>query len=210
MCCRHDGRRFDESDECATEEIIESNASGGSTRPRMLCSCKRLGLVAVLRFQLMPSTNGLDALSGAGLPSYTLGHFLWALPVALLLLLFVTIAFALDRRALYTHTTHPAFPHWLKPRAFDLREEFLFNVRLRSSILRIFHVHAGHTPYTRVQLLHVLATSVALNAAFISLYAPAHQPTLISLATSTPSQHRSLPAPPKQSPITLRLTDNHL
>jgi hypothetical protein len=57
-----------------------------------------------------------------------------------------------------------------RPRTFSLAEEWLVHVRTRSSVLRILHVYPSHTPYTRVQLLHVLLTSLYLNLLFIALF----------------------------------------
>ena len=85
------------------------------------------------------------------------------LVLGLLLILGLAYAAALDRRTAYLDVASPRVPQWMRPAPFDLRREFLTNLRLRTSVLRIMHVYPSHTLYTRAQLLHVLATGLALN-----------------------------------------------
>jgi hypothetical protein len=86
--------------------------------------------------------------------------------------LLMLVAIGLDRRTLYVDTAEA--PRWLHPLAHDehysLVRELLIATRTRTSVLRIFHVVVGHVAYTRAQLTHVLATSIAVNALLVGLF----------------------------------------
>lgn len=54
---------------------------------------------------------------------------------------------------------------------------------MRTAVLRIFHVHVGHVAYTRVQLLHVLVTSLSVDAFLVSLFSGREAETCNTLAS---------------------------
>ena len=70
-----------------------------------------------------------------------------------------------DWATLYSTT----LPSWLSPPRgrFWFCGQFLFNLRTRQAMLRVVHVMPDHTPYSRLQLLHLLTT--ALVATFVSV-----------------------------------------
>ena len=145
----------------------EPDASGTS----LVCSCSSLGIVAVVGFRMSPATN----LGPHGMPPL---DTLFAeaarmqLPIVAILIyaLLLLLASALDARTLYVHVSHDALPDWLRPRPFTFGGEFLFNLRTRTTVLRVANVHNGHTVYTRAQLFHVLATTLMSSALSVSLF----------------------------------------
>jgi hypothetical protein len=72
-----------------------------------------------------------------------------------------------DWKTPYIDQCDGALPRWLRPHAYSIGGELLVNARLRSCVLRIYHVYIGHTVYTRAQVLHVLVESVAVNALLV-------------------------------------------
>ena len=139
---------------CATEHEIGSS--------RLVCTCaRRTGTIAVVKFRIQPATN-LLALSYA-MPEVR-QQWLWAYGAALAgYTLLMVVALHWDTRTQYIAADHPSVPEWLRPRPTSLFSELLVTVRLRTSLVRIWYVYAGHTLYTRTQLLHVLACSLAFS-----------------------------------------------
>jgi hypothetical protein len=141
--------------------------------------CTLYGLqVAVLGFYVTPATNGI----GASIDGLQLHHWLALhlseyalLPLRAAFLLTYPLAMLLatyfDATTLYVDGV--AAPAWACPRPHDeysLVNELLVATRLRTGVMRIFHVVVGHVPYTRAQLTHVLATSIAVNALLVGLF----------------------------------------
>lgn len=89
----------------------------------------------------------------------------------------MSLAVLLDRRTLYLDVAHPELPDWMRPRFFSLSHEFLVYLRLRSSLLRVWFVYPGHSVYTHAQGLHVLFTTVAVNAFVVALFLGRDQET---------------------------------
>ena len=110
----------------------------------LVCDCKRLGIVAVLAFRIVPTTNVNVLGSMLQAPAFLVGLFAanTLLPIAALTLLLL-LAAAQDRHTLYLSIDHPSLPEWLRPRPFSISQELLKTVRVRTTVLRIFHVYRG-------------------------------------------------------------------
>ena len=148
-------------DACATSTIVQVDGSATTVN----CSCTEVDYVAALRFRLTPSAN---------IDLYTLGlrvpSLLRTMPLAwlappLAYLLLVAWALYADWATLYS----TSLPHWLAPPRgrFWFCGQFLFHLRTRQAMLRVYHVMPDHTPYSRLQLLHLLST--ALTATFVAV-----------------------------------------
>ena len=104
----------------------------------------------------------------------------WRTPLACTIILVVYLACALlahrgDMRTLYTR----APPRWwlAAPVRFPLFKELLLYLRIYTSVLRVWYVAPGYTVYTRLQMLHCLATNLVTNAAGVLLFLGSDQCT---------------------------------
>ena len=104
----------------------------------------------------------------------------WRTPLACTIILVVYLACALlahrgDMRTLYTR----APPRWwlASPVRFPLVKELLLYLRIYTSVLRVWYVAPGYTVYTRLQMLHCLATNLVTNAAGVLLFLGSDQCT---------------------------------
>ena len=140
-----------------------------------MCTCRRLGVVAVLLFQLTPANN--NGLRWEDVPELLSSRLTLAAygPTALmftvLMVLLLVAAFLADARLRYLSDVSPLLPYWLRPGGYDLRTELIATLLTRSTLARIVWVYPGFTVYSHAQLLTVLANSVACNAAFTALVA---------------------------------------
>ena len=153
------------SDETACMTDIDAIGS------RLSCTCvpMRVGMVAVVQFRITPANNLFTAHRGR-LPLVRPSSLLiWAAALAAYALV-VAVAVRIDAGTQYLAAQHPGVPAWLRPRPFSLAAEVLFTLRLRTSIARIWYVYPGHTLYTRAQLLHVLACSLAFSYFSVSVF----------------------------------------
>lgn len=158
--------------------------SGTRGGERLVCECRRFGAVAAVRFHVTPATNLLSSIDGleAGgwLPTP------WPTMCALSVLAYacvMLIAAYRDWKTPYIDQCDGALPRWLRPHAYSIGGELLVNARLRSCVLRIYHVYIGHTVYTRAQVLHVLVESVAVNALLVALFLGREQESCSIAAT---------------------------
>ena len=95
---------------------------------------------------------------------YLVNSSIYAWLACTLYVLAMALAAAADRRTLYT----TQLPGWLDPTTpFSLSRYLGYLVRTRSSVLRILCVVPDHTPFTRVQLVHLLYTNVATTAVIV-------------------------------------------
>ena len=167
-------------DACATVEV-----EGLDTVLR--CECRTLGYIAVLAHRLTPSSSiseslddGWEAELRDELATAWLGWLL--LPMALYALL-TFVASWRDQAELYT-TTRPA---WASPdttgdsEGFGLWRQLVYTARTRHSLLRFFHVVPDFTPYTRLQLTHLLLTDGVMATLAVMLFLQTQQCS--SLAT---------------------------
>ena len=142
-----------------------TRANDDGTLTTVNCSCTQVDSVAALRFRVTPSANvDLYAL-GRRMPSLLPAVPLaWLLP-SLAYMALVAWAVYRDRSTLYSTT----LPRWLAPPRgrFWLCGQFLFHLRTRQTMLRVVHVMPDHTPYSHLQLLHLLSS--ALTATFASV-----------------------------------------
>ena len=78
-------------------------------------------------------------------------------------------------RTLYTR----APPRWwlASPVRFPLVKELVLYARIYTSVLRVWYVAPGYTVYTRLQMLHCLATNLVTNAAGVLLFLGSDQCT---------------------------------
>ena len=104
----------------------------------------------------------------------------WRTPLACTIILVVYLACALlahrgDMRTLYTR----APPRWwlASPVRFPLVKELVLYTRIYTSVLRVWYVAPGYTVYTRLQMLHCLATNLVTNAAGVLLFLGSDQCT---------------------------------
>ncbi len=137
---------------------------------RLRCSCRKLGLVAVLRYRMLPATNSLGLGWLHTLAPRVLGRWGALLTIWLGLL---GLALYADARLLYLDVASPRLPFWLRPltdseKAF--RIDLLATILTRSSLLRLVFVYRGFTVYSHAQLLHVLLFAVATNTLCIALF----------------------------------------
>ena len=159
---------------CASEMRCTAAAAGAllpqdvchtatsSTNHSLVCSCKRLGQIAIFTHRVLPPTNLLlieiDFLA-------TLAN---QLPIVVLLVLLLltylflcSLAYLADARTLYL----AAPPAWMPPPPPRPLSSILFNrfvhyTRTLQSILRVLYVAPGYTTHTRLQLWHCLFLQV--------------------------------------------------
>jgi hypothetical protein len=141
--------------DCVTVDVVEQR--GGA---RVVCACRQLGMVAVLKFQIQPASNlDLSEVEAAALLERL--PVSWWLPLTLYVVCML-VAADTDSRDLYQSAER--VPFWLCPRRFSFRTTLLFMVLTRSSVLRIFYVFPDHVVLTRTQLLQVPPHAAILPA----------------------------------------------
>ena len=145
-----------------------TRANDDGTLTTVNCSCTQVDYVAALRFRVTPSANvDLYAL-GRRMPSLLPAVPLaWLLP-SLAYMVLVAWAVYRDRSTLYSTT----LPRWLAPPRgrFWFCGQFLFHLRTRQTMLRVVHVMPDHTPYSHLQLLHLLISTLTATFASVILF----------------------------------------
>ena len=159
---------FDSGDVCVTHAHADAR--------RVVCTCSRVGTLAVVRFRLTPATNSLSAANLIGFvrtADWSLRSNAYALSfaaVSLILCLLLLLALLADSSIRFISHESSRLPGWLRPHAFSYRQELLMNILTRSSLLRLFWVYPSFTVYTHAQLVLVLVNNLALNAACVALF----------------------------------------
>ena len=127
---------------------------------QMVCECNRIGGLAVLMHQTIPQNQfehiaeRAEGGANAALAVYVVGC------VVALYALAMCAAWRWDRTAIWTSTA----PRWLQmgEHGWTTWAQLKLNTRLYHLVLRQWHVSAGRTPFTHVQLAHNLATFLLL------------------------------------------------
>ena len=127
---------------------------------QMVCECNRIGGLAVLMHQTVPQNQfehiaeRAEGGANAALAIYVVGG------VVALYALAMWAAWRWDRTAIWTSTA----PQWLQmgEHGWTTWAQLKLNTRLYHLVLRQWHVSAGRTPFTHVQLAHNLATFLLL------------------------------------------------
>lgn len=133
----------------------------------LVCSCRQLGTVAALGLRVRPATNADLLHHGVDMTGLLSD---WSMTAVVFYLAALLVAIAFDERTLYVDVSHASLPDWLRPCPFTFRGEMLFYIYTRTTVLRIFNVYPGHTMYTRAQLVHVLAVTLAASLLSIVLF----------------------------------------
>ena len=139
---------------------------------RVVCTCRQLGVVAVLRLQITPPSYALTPSNVRTLAPRS-ALFLAQRPAPLLIaaatLLLLLLAALADARTRHLSTASPLLPQWLRPEGFSFRSELINTLLTRTTIMRIWWVYPSFTVYTHAQLLLVLVVSVAVKSLCIAM-----------------------------------------
>ena len=156
------------SEACGTAVVL-MDPTGGGGGEAVVCSCRKVGMVAVFLHRVRPETSLKIVDDWASF----IATRTWRTPLtvamcALGYLLVLYVAWRFDRATVYQ--SRP--PAWLRASVgkCQLLRDLLLTLRLRSVVLRIVYVCPGYTMYSRTQLLHVLALSMVANAAAVVVF----------------------------------------
>ena len=154
-------------DACMAREHHQNMAQNS-----LVCSCRQLGLIAVMSFRVTPPTNagGLADWDRVA-PNFAASASRTAIPLLLFTLVFLLAAACADRASAYVDASLPSLPRALAPSApFAWRDELHGNILTHTCMLRCVFVWPGFTPYTHAQGVMVLANNFAVNALLIGLF----------------------------------------
>ena len=154
-------------DACIAREHHQNMAQNS-----LVCSCRQLGLIAVMSFRVTPPTNagGLANWDRVA-PNFAATASRSAIPILFVLLLLLLAATCADCASAYVDASLPSLPRALAPSApFLWRDELQGNILTHTCVLRCVFVWRGFTPYTHAQGVMVLANNFTVSALLIGLF----------------------------------------
>ena len=137
----------------ADDACIAREHRGDMAQLSLVCSCRQLGLIAVMSFRVTPPTNiGGFASWDRVAPNFASTALRAAIPALFFVLVLLLIAACADRGSVYVDASLPSLPRALVPTAsFAWRDELRANIITHTCVLRCFFVWRGFTPYTHAQ-----------------------------------------------------------
>jgi hypothetical protein len=83
---------------------------------------------------------------------------------------FLVCCAVFDARTLYLDKDDAGLAWFLRPQSASISSEIWFNFCTRTMVMRIFFTYPGHTVYSKLQLAHVLASSLSTSALFVCVF----------------------------------------
>jgi hypothetical protein len=167
-----DGLTWQLGDECETTSEPPTRRGG---RTSLVCSCRQLGVVTIMRLRVLPPMNVIGgkhwlpiAREGTASSSPYVGALVGVV-AAVSAALFV--AHLADAVRLYVGPECDALPCAIRPSSpYVFVNELVGCVLTHTMVLRVVFVYRGFTPYSHAQLVCTLLNSLATSACVLALF----------------------------------------